>query len=337
MSSEENNVGRDGWAPSGRPDPGGREGGNFATPRRITAGGILAQVFSVVSFYLANGPCGLWLAIAASSSALFPFYAYEWDRAKRKNDNNRTNALRHRVARNPFFWLSLVAWALLAAVLVWKPGCDHPDGHPQIIIDTAASLVHPAENQSPLDEYMCIINISGDTVNMAGWRLSDTVGTTYTFPKYELGAGRSVRIHTVKGNDTISDLYWDRGKAVWTDNGDTATLTRPDGTVEDQKSYPPRAAGAVQGQCRLRRSGGRSLSAERWPWPATRCSTAGRVRPATARHRRVSARNLRDLQGGPAQRPAGLDDGRQELQLHDEHRRGVLVPAPTSRRKPKTC
>jgi hypothetical protein len=58
-----------------------------------------------------------------------------------------------------------------------------------------------------------------------------------------------VRVNTGAGENTSSDLYWNRGRAVWRDTGDTAYLRDGDGEVVDRKSYATRQSGAVQGPC----------------------------------------------------------------------------------------
>jgi hypothetical protein len=39
-----------------------------------------------------------------------------------------------------------------------------------------------------------------------------------------LAAGESITLHTGAGTDTQTDLYWDRGGAVWNNGGDMVTV-----------------------------------------------------------------------------------------------------------------
>jgi hypothetical protein len=56
----------------------------------------------------------------------------------------------------------------------------------------------------------------------------------YKFGQEQLGSGKSVRIHTGKGQDTRRDKYMDRGWYVWNNTGDTATLKNKGGQVVDR-------------------------------------------------------------------------------------------------------
>lgn len=66
------------------------------------------------------------------------------------------------------------------------------------------------------DEIVFIVNESGTTANMAGWLLvnrstfngTPTQATSYTFgTSFTLGAGSFVRVHSLTGTDTGTDLY----------------------------------------------------------------------------------------------------------------------------------
>ena len=82
------------------------------------------------------------------------------------------------------------------------------------------------------DEEVFIANADVTAVNLTGWTITDE-GTrnTYTFPLFNLDAGASVTLHTGPGNDTATDLYWDRKSPVWNNDGDIATLSDAAGGV----------------------------------------------------------------------------------------------------------
>lgn len=85
----------------------------------------------------------------------------------------------------------------------------------------------------PLDEWVEII--SATQVNMTNWNLTDEANHVYTFPLNFIFDG-TVKVHTNTGVDNSTDLYWNRGQAVWNDH-DTATLIDNEGTVIHQKNY----------------------------------------------------------------------------------------------------
>jgi hypothetical protein len=53
-----------------------------------------------------------------------------------------------------------------------------------------------------------------------------------------LPAGATVKIHTGSGFDSFPNhLYWGLSNYVWNNDGDKATLKRPNGIVADTCSY----------------------------------------------------------------------------------------------------
>jgi hypothetical protein len=82
-----------------------------------------------------------------------------------------------------------------------------------------------------LDTEMVTLGNSGtDRLSLVGWVLRDTADTEYTFPELSLLPGGSVNLHTAPGEDSASDLYWGRSRAVW-QSGEYATLSDADGAV----------------------------------------------------------------------------------------------------------
>jgi UDP-2,3-diacylglucosamine pyrophosphatase LpxH len=79
-------------------------------------------------------------------------------------------------------------------------------------------------------EYVVIANPGRTSVNMTGWTLQDLhqhrrrAPFAYKFRQYTLAAGQTVRVHTGRGQNDSSDLYWGRNQAVWTNTGDAAVL-----------------------------------------------------------------------------------------------------------------
>jgi competence protein ComEC len=71
-----------------------------------------------------------------------------------------------------------------------------------------------------------------EPVNLTGWTITDE-GTknTFVFPLFDLAPGEDVTVHSGIGNDTATDLYWNKTTPVWNNDGDIATLAAPNGTV----------------------------------------------------------------------------------------------------------
>jgi competence protein ComEC len=44
-------------------------------------------------------------------------------------------------------------------------------------------------------------------------------------------------LHTGSGTDTATDLYWDAGRPVWNNDGDTVTVTTSEGEVVIEEAY----------------------------------------------------------------------------------------------------
>ncbi|MBU4265703.1 MAG: lamin tail domain-containing protein [Candidatus Altiarchaeales archaeon] len=91
-----------------------------------------------------------------------------------------------------------------------------------------------AESENLNGEWVEVSN-SGVEVDMTRWTLQDEQEHIYTFPSgFEIETGGSVKIHTGEGTDTSSDLYWNLGRGVWNNNGDTAILKDQDGEIVDE-------------------------------------------------------------------------------------------------------
>lgn len=93
------------------------------------------------------------------------------------------------------------------------------------------------DHQNLNGEWVKITNKGSGPVDMVGWRLSDE-GTkhVYTFPSFTLSPGSTVTVFTGSGMNTATELYMGFGKAVWNNDGDTATLKDARGNIVDQRS-----------------------------------------------------------------------------------------------------
>lgn len=114
---------------------------------------------------------------------------------------------------------------------------------------TATPTATPAEEEIHLaitkivapgrwEAEVLVLTNSGRDVRLQGWTLSNGKGQVYTFPNLTLYRGNSIRIWTVKGRNTASDLYWGLDSAAWGPEVEAATLTDPQGEVQDIYELP---------------------------------------------------------------------------------------------------
>lgn len=117
----------------------------------------------------------------------------------------------------------------------------------------AAEPLSPAAGSLPSGQYAGQLQISavvgaGDVenervtldfvgdkdVSLSGWRLRDQNANEYRFPALVLHPGAQVSLLTKEGDDTVTQLFWDRQVAVWT-SGELVSLLDPVGQL--QASY----------------------------------------------------------------------------------------------------
>jgi hypothetical protein len=89
------------------------------------------------------------------------------------------------------------------------------------------------------DEYITYENTGDAPLDLSGWTVTDSSGTTYTFPDgFTLAPGEQVTLYTGSGTNTDAKLYWGQATEVWNDGADTMTVRNADGEVVLQRSYP---------------------------------------------------------------------------------------------------
>lgn len=83
-----------------------------------------------------------------------------------------------------------------------------------------------------------IIKFDGEgQLDLTSWQLKDDNGNTYTFPNVTLYPNGAVQVHTVAGTDTVIDLYWGIGDAVW-NSGEEARLFDSQGNLRAVYKVP---------------------------------------------------------------------------------------------------
>lgn len=85
------------------------------------------------------------------------------------------------------------------------------------------------------DEWVEITN-TGASVDLDGYVLSDAQGHEYVFRHLVLSKGSSVRVHTGRGVDNATDVFWGRDAPVWNNDGDIVRLSAK-GRVLAEKAY----------------------------------------------------------------------------------------------------
>lgn len=100
-----------------------------------------------------------------------------------------------------------------------------------------AALVIAALRCDTRDETIRVRNDGTAPAPLSGWSIVSVVGSqTFAFPGYTLAPGASVSVHSgpdapPTGGDV---LRWTTGY-IWNNDGDTAELVAPDGTVMDER------------------------------------------------------------------------------------------------------
>lgn len=120
--------------------------------------------------------------------------------------------------------LLFLAASVPAAEEKSRSGCN--------ILIANASMIAPAPEKENLNmEWIEILNAGDADCSMDGWTLSDQQNHTYAFANITLKASASVRVHSGIGNDTASDLYFNRKIPIWNNEGDVATIRDASGKV----------------------------------------------------------------------------------------------------------
>jgi Flp pilus assembly pilin Flp len=125
-----------------------------------------------------------------------------------------------------------------------EPSVTVTPGPPDVVIDPSCSCFDckgssggkPSEHTAEA-EHICFTNRDAYVADMTGWTVADAVNHTYTFPRFQLRAGASVKLYSDRGADTDSKLYWGTEGNIWNDKGDTAYLRDAAGALVDEYSY----------------------------------------------------------------------------------------------------
>ncbi len=100
-------------------------------------------------------------------------------------------------------------------------------------------------------EYLRIYNNSTFAAALDRFTIKDAAGHTFTFPTKQIGAKKTVYVHSGKGtngkqpNGTADStrFYQQSGWHIWNNTGDTATLRSATGRVYDTCKWTSRGTG----------------------------------------------------------------------------------------------
>jgi micrococcal nuclease len=88
------------------------------------------------------------------------------------------------------------------------------------------------------DEFIEFTNEGRDAIDMSGWTLSDEADHTYHFPSgFTLSERDTVTVYTGSGSNTEDELYWNSGRAVWNNAGDTIYVRDDSGETVIEREY----------------------------------------------------------------------------------------------------
>ena len=96
-------------------------------------------------------------------------------------------------------------------------------------------------------EWVQLTNTTAGSVAMTNWTLRDKAGHVYRFPRFVLGAHKSVYVHTGTGTNSAINLYWGHkppssSSYVWDNSGtETARLENAAGRTVDYRTYVGRS------------------------------------------------------------------------------------------------
>jgi LysM repeat protein len=88
------------------------------------------------------------------------------------------------------------------------------------------------------DEYAVITNAGIVSQNIDGWRLfADDAGQNFIFPSFELAPGQTCRVYTNEDHPEYCGFSFERGSAIWNNEGDCGYLFTTSGAEVSRYCY----------------------------------------------------------------------------------------------------
>ena len=144
------------------------------------------------------------------------------------------------------------------------------DANPASTIDPQMDIavkISSVVGAGTLGAEIVVVKFEGEgQLDLASWQLKDEDGNTFKFPQLTLYPNGAVQVHTITGTDTVIDLYWGIGEAVWS-SGENARSNR---TQPHQCTGEPRSSSWAESTRSVR--GGMASSAKKmWRTPYFSC------------------------------------------------------------------
>jgi hypothetical protein len=137
-----------------------------------------------------------------------------------------------RTARLIALLLGAALWLVAAPALATNPTLHFSKAY----VNSPGSDTR--SNASLNAEYVVVSNASYSTAyRLTGYTIRDRSGHVYRFPTFTLRARASVTVHTGRGTNTSTNLYWGSVNYIWNNTGDTAYLRNSAGTLKDSCSW----------------------------------------------------------------------------------------------------
>jgi hypothetical protein len=123
----------------------------------------------------------------------------------------------------------------VAQPIIQGPAASNPGSGEPVTLSPQTDVpisVQSVIGAGTLNAEVVIVKFEGEgQLNLQGWQLKDDDGNTFTFPQLTLYKNGAVQVHTVSGTDTVIDLYWGAGEAVWR-SGEDAKLFDSQGNLQ---------------------------------------------------------------------------------------------------------
>ncbi|MGB9927602.1 MAG: MBL fold metallo-hydrolase [Methanosarcina sp.] len=82
------------------------------------------------------------------------------------------------------------------------------------------------------NEWVKLSNQGSSPISLKSWKIEDEGSKhTFTFPVYTLGPEATLTLHTGKGENSATEIYWGSGSPIWNNDGDTAYLYNSNGEL----------------------------------------------------------------------------------------------------------
>jgi len=98
------------------------------------------------------------------------------------------------------------------------------------------------ESSDPNKEYLRLVNLTPQPLNLQGYILKDSDGHSLVFPALSLLPGYTVMVHSGKGENQTSPehqqkIYWQSDVPIWNNDGDELQLFDAKGKLILRRSY----------------------------------------------------------------------------------------------------